>query len=139
MADIKQYTFKYLEGLISDYKQMDQHIKARELELLSPWSESDGNIGGGRSSIVSRPTETKGLSIATDKSLLELKRQKQALDVVVSKARPVALDIIELRYWADPRKLTWDGIASQVHYSRSQCFLLRDEFILRLCEELGLL
>lgn len=45
--------------------------------------------------------------------------------------------IIQLRYWSEPRMLTMEGIAKEVHVSRTQVFAYKNEFIEDICSQLG--
>lgn len=126
-----------LEELISEYPDLERYINRTREELLNPWQETDGNIGGGRSSLVSAPTERKAITIATDKHLRLLEERKEALDKVIKESREETINIIRLWYWTKPRTKTWDGVAQDCHLSRRMCIALRNEFVMQLALELG--
>lgn len=137
MTKLRRGTFLNLEDIVRDYPQMDNYIKHVEEELLNPWQEQDTNVGGGRSSLTSAPTERKAITIATDKHLRLLKERKAAMDKVWTETRDETKKIIRMWYWENPRTKTWDGIAEECHFSRKYCIVLRDDLIHRLALELG--
>ena len=132
-------TFKYIEQLLRDYPDMGAYIAKREEELIYPCEmELDQNIGGGRSSFISKPTERMAITIIEDKRLRELARCKQAIDKLIDEVDPITAGVIQMFYFAKPRLKTWDGIALDSGLSERQCRRFRDRFFNLVAEELGL-
>ena len=132
-------TFKYIEQLLRDYPDMGAYIAKREEELIYPCeTELDQNIGGGRSSFISKPTERMAITMVEDKRLRELARCKQAIDKLIDEVDPITAGVIQMFYFAKPRLKTWDGIALDSGLSERQCRRFRDKFFNLVAEELGL-
>ena len=129
-----------LEYILLEYLDYPSYIKQVEEELLNPHTvDVDENIGGGRGSHLSNPTERIALSIVDDKRLNRIQAQQQAVDKVYQESLPKTQEIIREYYWQRPRTKTWDGVAKQVNYSRRQCHNLRNDFFDRLADELGMM
>ena len=132
-------TFKYIEQLLRDYPDMGAYIAKREEELIYPCeTELDQNIGGGRSSFISKPTERMAITMVEDKRLRELARCKQAIDKLIDEVDPITAGVIQMFYFAKPRLKTWDGIALDSGLSERQCRRFRDRFFNLVADELGL-
>lgn len=131
--------FKYIEAILRDYPDYGKHITEREQEIFYPVSfKEDENIGGGRSSNISNPTEQKALTIAEDKRLLTLRKYKQAIDDAVNEADETTEAIIREYYFTRPQLKTWAGVAQELHVSDRQCRRMRDSFFDKVAKKLGL-
>ena len=131
--------FKYIEAILRDYPDYDKYIHDREQELLYPvnmWE--DENIGGGRSSDISNPTERKALTIAEDKRLCTLSKYKTAIQESLAESDGKTKEIIEQYYFARPQLKTWAGVAKGAYVSERQCRRLRDAFFKLIDDKLGL-
>ena len=137
---MKAGTFKYIEQLLREYPDMGNYIAKREEELIYPDELAlDQNIGGGRSSFISKPTERMAITIIEDKRLRELARCKQAIDKLINEVDPMTASVIKMFYFTQPRLKTWDGIAMDKGLNERQCRRFRDRFFKLVAEELGLL
>ena len=136
---MKQGTFKYIEQLLRDYPEMDNYIKQREEELIFPDELAiDQNIGGGRSSFISKPTERMAITITEDKRLQMLIRYKRAIDKLIDEVDPITVGVVQMFYFQKPRLRTWEGIAIDSGLSERQCRRFRDKFFVMMADELGL-
>jgi len=126
---VKQGTFKYIEQLLRDYPEMDNYIKQREEELIFPDELAiDQNIGGGRSSFISKPTERMAITITEDKRLQMLIRYKRAIDKLIDEVAFFSVKMYFLRcagFVQVPADLLAVGIPIMriVHIIRSPTFL----------------
>lgn len=85
------------------------------MEVLYPISEVvDENVGGGRSNVVSKPTEMKALRIADDRYLNQLKKQKYAVEQALNNSDSVTCNVIEL-YYMDDKPKTWDMVSFELY------------------------
>ena len=101
---MKQGTFKYIEQLLRDYPEMDNYIKQREEELIFPDELAiDQNIGGGRSPVISKPTERMAITITEDKRLQMLIRYKRAIDKLIEEVDPITVGVVQMFYFQKPR------------------------------------
>lgn len=135
---MKRGTFEYIEQTLLDYNRMDAHIEKRIEELKYPVRDSDENIGGGKSNVTSDPTGRLAVTIADDKLIYNLQRTKDIVTGVLDTIEPEARRVVDLYYIEKPRKYTWNGVAEQCGYSRSQCIRIRDAVFEKIAEELGL-
>lgn len=132
-------TFKQIESVLRDYPDYDRHIAERERTLLNPDSiYSDENIGGGRSSFISNPTEMRALTLAEDRQLQVLRFQSRKVEKVINESDPFTNEIIREYYFTRPLLKTWEGVAHAVNMSSGHCRRLRNSFFERLANELGL-
>lgn len=139
MTKMKTGTYKYIEQLLMDYPQMGNYIAKREEELYYPAEvELDQNIGGGRSSFISQPTERMAITIVEDKRLRELARCKGAIDKLINESDFIMVGVIQMFYFQKPRLRTWEGIAMDTGLSERHCRRLRDKFFLAVADELGM-
>ncbi|MFK9115968.1 transcriptional regulator [Peribacillus castrilensis] len=97
----------------------------------------DENVGGGRSSSPSSPTEMSGTRLATHKKLNNLESITNAIEKVYIGLPETHQKLIKLVYWTRPQTKTWEGIAVELNVSRRQAFNWRDEIINTLAEVLG--
>lgn len=131
-------TFKYIERMLYDYNEIEDHIDKRIEQLKYPYYPSDENIGGGKSNVISDPTGKLAVTIADDLLLSNLRRTKETIDVVLDSLEPDARRVIDLYYIDTPRKYTWDGVAMETNNSKSTCYRIRDEVFTRIAEKLGM-
>lgn len=119
-------TFNYIAKKLKNYRHLDKLIEQRELMITNAYKETDSNIGGGRSNIVSKPIEAIAINLADDTKLQTLKDWKKAIDQNLSKCRVETRIIIEKMYIED--KLTTRKVSRLVYLSESQVRRLRAEF-----------
>lgn len=131
-------TYKYIESILKSYEDYEKHIKLRELEILTPHTGKDENIGGGRSSLKSDPTARTANKLIQDRKLQTLKDEYQAVQKALGESDAITTRIISIWYFKKPRLITWDGVAKKLHLSRSQCIRKRNAFILMVADELGI-
>lgn len=136
---MRRNTFKQIEIILSDYPDYDRYIKQREMEIMTPYAVSDENIGGGKSNLTSSPDEKKAIKLADDRVLNKLREQRDAVDKVMQNVDLKTYQIISLYYFARPRRMTWEGIAQELSYSKRQCQNIRTAVFEKLADELGLM
>lgn len=110
---MKRGNFKHIEELLRDYPRLDKYLKDREEELLYPTKEPDKNIGGSRSTVISKTTERKAILIAEDMRLRELRKQKEAIDYAFECSDYLTKRVIECYYMSKTKK-TWDTVTLEV-------------------------
>lgn len=105
---------------------------------MYPVRETDENIGGGRSSFISKPQEQMILTIEEDEQLQSLKKQLDTVNKVLDESEPDVRIIIKELYFRKHPLYTMTGLVQQrlIHCSRSSAFRQRDAFLDRLCKEL---
>lgn len=110
---LKRGTFKHIEDLLRDYPRLDKYLKEREEELLYPVQEADANVGGSRSTVVSKTTERKAINLAEDVRLRQLRKQKEAVEYAFECSDVVTCNAIRLYYMSKTKK-TWDTVTFEV-------------------------
>lgn len=135
-AGLRDGTYKSIESILRTYKQYPEWINNREQEIMFPLADIDENVGGGRSSQISNPTEKIVSNLIMDKRLSELRREYNAVQYAFESCENDNVrQIIELYYIR--RTHTWRGIADLTNYSEKQCQRLRDKFIKYIADYLG--
>ena len=134
---MRKCTKNYLEGNLKLYPKYDEMIREKEQALLNPDEVYiDQNIGGGRSSFVSRQTEQKAVVILSDKELEIIKGHKRAIETTLYKSDDITKGIIEAHYFNDTKL---DSIAQDLETTFDFCNKLRKRYLDTLATELRLL
>lgn len=135
-SGLRDGTYKSIESILRTYRQYPDWISNRTQEIMYPVVEIDENVGGGRSSQVSNPTEKIVSNLIMDKRLSELYREYNAVNYAFdSCVNDNVKRIIELYYIK--RTHNWKGIAELTNYSEKQCQRLRDKFVKSVADYLG--
>lgn len=134
---LKRATFKYIESELYSYKDTLKEIERLRDEILYGSAEIDENVGGGRSTIPSKPTEQIATRLLTHKTLRNLEEVANAITDVYNLVSDDHRKVIELKYFKNP-KLTWDDVAYQLKMHRNTAFKLRREVIHMIANKLGL-
>jgi len=137
---IRKGTVKHVEMELFDYHETVKRIKARRDELMSN-TVPEGRAVISTSEIeplrYNSSTERLGIRLASDRQLQEMERIAKAIEHVYNVCDAERKELIRIKYWAKPQKLTWEGIAAELHISRATAFRWRDEIIQALSERLG--
>lgn len=134
---LKKPTFKHIEAELYSYHDTLKEIQFLRNNLMFCKENDDENVGGGRSSIPSSPTEQIGTKLASHKKLNNLETITNAIEKVYTGLPDTHQKLIKERYWTKPQLKSWDGIAMELNVSRRQAFRWRDEIIWALGEVLG--
>lgn len=126
---LKKPTFKHIESELYNYHETLKEIQFLRNNIIFTKENDDENVGGGRSSFPSSPTEMIGTRLAIHKQLNNLEEIVTAIDRVYTMLPETHRQLVQLKYWTRPQQLTWDGIAQKLHISRRQAFNWRDEIV----------
>jgi hypothetical protein len=75
----------------------------------------DENIGGGRVSLLGKPTESIAVRLAAHKRLAPLEERANAIERTGKYTLPeMHQRLISLWDWTRPRRYTWDGLADKL-------------------------
>lgn len=131
-------TFNYIKDILGDYYKTDDYIRQRELELRHPYKETDinGDIQGKGTN--SATTERLVITIATDRRLWNLERNRNIIQSCLAESDEQTQVIIEELYLKNRPTLTLLGVAQQLFISKNTAYRLRNAFFERVAEELGL-
>ncbi|WP_307975930.1 transcriptional regulator [uncultured Streptococcus sp.] len=127
MGKLSNSQLKALDELLFDYVSIDHKIAVRKLEI-SDVPNTDENVGGGRSNIVSKPTENLVAKWDSDQRLNSLYAQKYAVENTLNMLDDDMERIFWLR-WARGSVNTWDGIAGKMHMSIKTIYRKRQRIL----------
>lgn len=131
-------TFNYIKDILADYYRTDDYIKQREEELRYPFKDTDLNADIRGVGINSAVTERLAITIATDRRLCNLERNRDVIRACLERADEQTKTIIEELYLKRRPTLTLLGVAQQLFISKSQAYKLRNNFFESIADELGM-
>jgi len=134
---LRRGTFQHVESELYAYHDTKKEIVRLKNEILYASPNRDENVGGGRSNLPSDPTGRTATLLATHRKIEQLERIVEAIESVIEKLPEEKKKLVKLRYWDRPRRLTWDGIAGELHVSRRQAMRWRDEIVYQIAEKIG--
>lgn len=137
---IRKGTIRHIESELFDYHETVKRIEQRRNELMSniePDWQGVIKETGFEPLKYNSSTERLGIRLASDKMLQEMQRIVKAIEHVYNMCDNERKNLIRVKYWSKPQKLTWDGIAEELHISRATAFRWRDEILQAICEKLG--
>ncbi len=137
ITKIRKGTFQHVESELYAYHETRKEIVRLKNEILYGSNGSDENVGGGRSNLPGDPTSQTAILLTSHKKLEQLQNIVDAIESVVDRLTDDRKRLIRLRYWDKPQRLTWDGIADELHVSRRQAMRWRDEIIRAVAERIG--
>ena len=137
---IRAGTKKRIEEILRDYPKMDRYIHDRREELMYPIQDDDENVGGGKSSKVSRPQEQLLITIDEDKQLKALEREREAVKISLADSDVDTNVIAEELYFKEHPKYQMDGLIEDglIYCRRTQAFEKKSKLIRRIAKEMGL-
>lgn len=133
-------TFKKTEAEWYNYHHTLKEIARLREEIMNPFDEDpDTNVGGGSNSVrmPGDPTGRMATRLNTSKQLNYLNEIVEAIEQVYNALPDNYKNLVRIKYWNKNNKLTWEGIAREIHVSRRQAIYWRDEIIHATVEVLG--
>jgi RinA family phage transcriptional activator len=135
MTRLKRSAFKHIEDELYYYQDTLKEIDRLRNEIMFDKGPTDeSGIRGGE---ISRPTERIATRLLTNKRLRNLEEIAEAIDKVYTELPTTHRNLVQLKYWARPQTLTWDGIAGKLYVTKRQAYRWRDETINSVGEVLG--
>ena len=116
-----------LDQLLSDNWKFKRDIEIRKAEL-NDIPSTDENIGGGRSSFVSKPTEAIIERWDSDERLKSLEARQNALERTLDTLDDELTSIFWMR-WSRGSLNSWEAIAAEYGYSRSAIYNKRTRIL----------
>lgn len=134
--------------ILEQYPMLDSKIALRKLELKYPYSESDENIGGGRSNNGNgiEKSEINQISILDeDEELIRLNMWKKCIERALTKCKPLddnerdlTRELINMLYFDDKQfTIAWISHNNIIPLSISALASRRDKFLSILNNLLG--
>lgn len=137
LIKLKKATFKHIESELYSYHDTLREIGNLRKDIMFTKENDDENIGGGRSSFPSSPTERIATRLTTHKRLMQLEEVTNSIYKVYTGLPEDYQKLVRLKYWVKPQLKTWDGIAGEIPVSRRTAFNMRDEIVYAIGEVLG--
>lgn len=133
---VERAKFNYLIQIIKDYPNVPKYLHEREDEILHPWRDTDGNIGGGRAT-PSNGQERLLVKLSDDRRLNAIRTQYDAVGKCLASADPDTFRIINELCLQKHQYLTVDGLAKQMNITPSAIRKRKAKFVEALADELG--
>lgn len=137
MRKLTDVDYKSLDSWLFNHRDIERQISARKLEIQDLPS-LDENVGGGRSSNVSNPTERTVFLYSKDIRLQSLYNFRKAVDVTKQKLDDELHSIFELR-WGLGSCNTWEEIAVKKYCSTANVYRKRNRILEIFAGEIGYL
>lgn len=136
---MKRNTFRYLESITYEYYDILKQIKEIEQEILHATDNSHDDVQPGKvtSKNINSETETRATALLTDKRLIRLKQQVEAIDKVYDSLMDEKRELIKIYYWNRPAGKNLTGLAHDLNLTPRTAYRWRREFIIKLGKELG--
>ncbi|PMD71491.1 transcriptional regulator [Companilactobacillus nuruki] len=140
MNIIRSGTKKRIEEILKDYPNMNRYIHERKQSLMYPTQEPDENVGGGKSSKVSRPQERMIITIDEDKQLKALEREQMAVKKSLDESDTDTNIIARELYFKEHPKYQMDGLIEDglIYCGHTQAFQKKAKLIRKIAKEMGL-
>lgn len=134
---LRKATFKHIEQELYCYQDTLREIEFLRRNIMFCKENDDENVGGGRSSLPSSPTEKIGTRLATHKKLNQLEEVAHAIEKVYTGLPEDYQKLVRLKYWTKPQTLTWEGIADKLFVTSRQAMRWRDDIVNMIAEVIG--
>lgn len=140
MRIIRRGTKKRIEEILRDYPNMDRYINERRQALMYPTQQTDDNVGGGKSSKISKPQEQMIITIDEDKQLKALERERAAVTKVLKDSDTDTNIIVRELYFKKHPTYTINGLSDDhvIYCGHTQAFQKKAKLIGRIAKEVGL-
>jgi RinA family phage transcriptional activator len=133
--------FRHVESELYAYPNRKREIDRLRLEVLSPFDEDpeDKTVVKGKNSVRNPgdPTGRTAVALASSARLVHLEQVKYAIDEVYNNLPEARQELIRLKYWTKPQRLTTLGICDNLRISESTFRRWRRKFIHDIAEILG--
>lgn len=137
LPKIRKGTFQHVESELYAYHETRKEIVRLKNEILYSTTSTDENVGGGRGNLPGDPTSRTAILLTSHKKVEQLQNIVDAIESIVDRLTDDRKKLVRMRYWDKPQRLTWDGIAAELHVSRRTAMNWRDEIIRAIAEKIG--
>lgn len=138
VKELTKAALAWLDDEYMRYTKINHDIAVRKLEIEHPWKPNDDNIGGGRSSVITRPQESLVLKYDQDRVINRLIQLQHEVDAAKRHMDAEQLKIFEMRY-IGTNYYDWDTIGSLLHYAHTPIYRKRYKLLELLAEEKGII
>lgn len=116
-----------LDEELFEYNNIAYLIALRKTEIETQ-REHDENVGGGRSSRISKPVEDLVLKFSSDPRILILEKLRRDIDNCYLVLTEEQRQIFDYRWILDEGN-TWEEIAHKMHFSRKSIYRKRAKIL----------
>lgn len=134
---ISKGAFRHVESELYAYHETRKEIVRLKNEVLYGSASMDENVGGGRSNLPGDPTGRTAVMLVSHRKIEQLERIIDSVESVVSQLPEKKRQLMQMRYWARPQTLTWDGIAQKVERDRATLIRWRNEIVKEIANRIG--
>lgn len=129
----------YIEDILRDYPKLLDYIAEREDEIRYPVRQLDENVGGGKSSVITKPQESTLITIEQDERLTALKRQYNIIHDLYESTDDDTRALIREKYFKKHPEYTVDGLImdGQIFCSRRTAYQKQSDFLEELAKKLN--
>ena len=132
---IERQNFRLIESELYEYTQTKREMELIQFDIIELGSGS----GEGRTSAISKPTESKATKLMTSKELLEVRKRINAIEYMLSvlsnSSEPAKLQLVRMKYFE--RRYTDMGIWEQLSISKATFYRWRAEAVGIVAQRLG--
>lgn len=136
-VSIQKDAFRHVEAELYAYPYRKREIQRLREEILNPHKPEEENAGGGKSNLPGDPTAKTAMALATHSKLMHLERVSDAIEEVYNRLPEVKQELIRVKYWTKPQRLTNVGICEELGISESTFRRWRRKFVNDVAEILG--
>lgn len=137
MTTLSRVDIKKIEDYWINHKENKRQMRLRELELLHPESETDTNIGGGKSNKISDSTGRKAIVLAEDSRYQHLKNIVNTIEGLYNELDNDQRTIVNMRYWDTTECYEWQHIGDELYMSVQRVLRKRNALIDETARRLG--
>lgn len=138
---IQKDVFRHVEAELYAYPYRKREIARLRDEILVPFDDKpdDPTVVKGKNSVrqPGDPTGRMATTLAGHAKLMHLERVADAIDEAYNRLPEVKRELIRLKYWTRPQRLTTIGICAELGISESTYLRWRKQFVKRIADTLG--
>lgn len=135
MSKIKRTIREHIKDYLYNYDWLEEEIGEIRESIITPYIETDTNVGGGQSNIPASPDEMKAIKLADNIRLTQLERMKWAIDDVYDQVDDTGKTFMELYYFK--KKYQIKGAADEAGISERTATRLNTKIIIEIAERVG--
>ncbi|WP_017470637.1 hypothetical protein [Amphibacillus jilinensis] len=137
----KKVTFKHVEAEWYNYHTTLKGIAKLRESIICPFDEDpdDPTILKGANSVrhPGNPTERMAIRLTASKRLEHLNEVTEAIETVYNALPDNYKKLVQIRYWNNGNKLTWEATANRLFVNRATAIRWRNEIIQATIDVLG--
>ena len=123
------YTDKELEIMICNYNQLRLQLQSIRENIMTPYTITDTNIGGGTAGNISNPTEMMAIRLTDDDVLNEIKNIGLAVENTFASLPHDKQKMMKAYFIERDHSITETEVARRLHIGRSTLWRWKNEII----------